>query len=321
MKLYTAPQLPILASSTTMPNPDSTHGTLFFRGSVLYQRTPDGVEAPVAGVNEGVPIIPAGMIAEWPGATPPANWLICDGRAVSRTTYSAIYSALGGSSSPWGQGDGSTTFNLPDFRGRAAIGSGTGTAAYSVNHPLGQKGGEEQHVLSSVEMNHNHDKADTGGSISNVANGPGTYVVSNTNRTGGVGVNVANPHNIMQPYTALNYIIYTGGSSPAFATDWITATLASGWSTFDATNYNTAQYMKEGNRVNLRGTVKSTSNSISTIFTLPTDFRPLKIQMLDVNAGDAAAGRVHITPTGAVSFQVGNATSWVTLDDKSFYIN
>jgi hypothetical protein len=52
--------------------------------------------------------------------------LLCDGSAVSRTTYAALYAALGGASSPWGQGDGTTTFNVPDFRGRAIVGAGAG---------------------------------------------------------------------------------------------------------------------------------------------------------------------------------------------------
>jgi len=57
-------------------------------------------------------------------ASAQTGWLPCDGAAVSRTTYAALYAALG---TVWGVGDGSTTFNIPDFRGRALIGDGTGT--------------------------------------------------------------------------------------------------------------------------------------------------------------------------------------------------
>src|SRR4029077_5130751 len=59
------------------------------------------------------------------GAAVPTGWLACDGSAVNRVTYSALYNALGGATSPWGQGDGSTTFNVPDLRGRAMAGVGT----------------------------------------------------------------------------------------------------------------------------------------------------------------------------------------------------
>ena len=53
--------------------------------------------------------------------TPSAGWLLCDGAAVSRTTYSALYQAIG---TAYGGGDGSTTFNLPDYRGRVPVGVG-----------------------------------------------------------------------------------------------------------------------------------------------------------------------------------------------------
>ena len=93
--------------------------------------------------------------------TPPAGWLRCDGSAVSRATYAALYAALGGSTSVWGQGDGSTTFNLPDFRSRAPIGAGQGAGlsnrlagsygggTLDANSP---KLGEERHLLANSEM-------------------------------------------------------------------------------------------------------------------------------------------------------------------------
>ena len=80
-------------------------------------------------------IIPPGCVLPFAGTNPPSGWLICDGRAVSRAVYPALYSAVGTSH---GSGDGTTTFNLPDYRGqfmRGAISSalnsitGSGTAA------------------------------------------------------------------------------------------------------------------------------------------------------------------------------------------------
>ena len=72
----------------------------------------------------------------------PTGWLVCDGRAVSRGTYSALFTAIGTS---YGAGDGSATFNLPDFRGRTPLGTATA-------HPLGSTGGEETHTLAVGEM-------------------------------------------------------------------------------------------------------------------------------------------------------------------------
>lgn len=59
--------------------------------------------------------VPAGTILSYGGATAPSGWLLCDGSAISRATYAALYAAI---SVAWGYGDNSTTFNLPDLRGR-----------------------------------------------------------------------------------------------------------------------------------------------------------------------------------------------------------
>lgn len=65
----------------------------------------------IAGTNEK---ISSGLIVAFAGSTAPAGWLICDGSAVSRTTYADLFAAIG---TTYGAGDGSTTFNLPDFSG------------------------------------------------------------------------------------------------------------------------------------------------------------------------------------------------------------
>src|SRR4249920_1643106 len=65
-----------------------------------------------------------GMIADFAGPTAPSGWLIADGRLVSRTTYSKLFTAIG---TNWGAGDGSTTFNLPNMNGRAGVGPGSMT--------------------------------------------------------------------------------------------------------------------------------------------------------------------------------------------------
>jgi len=67
-------------------------------------------------------LIPAGTLLPTGRTTAPTGYLLCDGSAVSRTTYSALFTAI---STRFGSGDGSTTFNVPDMRGRVAIGLGT----------------------------------------------------------------------------------------------------------------------------------------------------------------------------------------------------
>ena len=85
---------------------------------------------------------PAGIVMSFAGATAPEGWLLCDGSAVSRSSYSALFDVIG---TTYGAGDGSTTFNVPDLSGKVIIGvSGT--------HALGTSGGEETHTLLTAEI-------------------------------------------------------------------------------------------------------------------------------------------------------------------------
>ena len=65
---------------------------------------------------------PSGTISAYGGTSAPTGWLLCDGSAVSRTTYARLFTALG---TTWGVGDGSTTFNVPDLRGAFLRGTGS----------------------------------------------------------------------------------------------------------------------------------------------------------------------------------------------------
>jgi microcystin-dependent protein len=101
-------------------------------------------------------ILPPGMLLDYAGGSAPMGYLLCDGSAVSRTTYSALYAALGGAASAWGQGNGTTTFNVPDLRRKTTIGSG-GTAVSGPANTVGATGGAETHTLSTAELAaHNH---------------------------------------------------------------------------------------------------------------------------------------------------------------------
>ena len=75
-------------------------------------------------------LTPAGTIITFGGTSAPTGYLACDGSEVSRTTYSALFSAL---STTWGVGDGSSTFNLPDLRGAFLRGSGSQTYTNTYN--------------------------------------------------------------------------------------------------------------------------------------------------------------------------------------------
>lgn len=77
------------------------------------------------------------------------GFLSCNGQAVSRTTYSALFAAIG---TTWGAGDGSTTFNVPDFRGKVPMGSGGASIPGIIGNAVGNVGGEAAHILNINEL-------------------------------------------------------------------------------------------------------------------------------------------------------------------------
>jgi microcystin-dependent protein len=162
--------------------------------------------------------LPAGSIVQWGSNTIPTNWLLCDGSAVSRSTYSSLFAAIGTS---YGIGDNSTTFNLPDLRGRVAVGRDSTQTEFDV---LGETGGAKTHTLTIPEMpSHTHTQnahshglgftvaanqtsfGDRALALSNTSFGLAQSVASTTatnQNTGGGGA-----HNNLQPYQVFNYII------------------------------------------------------------------------------------------------------------------
>lgn len=84
-------------------------------GSVTTPKLVDGSVTAAKLASGVIPAgVPAGTVVAFAGATAPTGWLVCNGAAVSRTTYAALFAAIG---TTHGAGDGSTTFNLPDLRG------------------------------------------------------------------------------------------------------------------------------------------------------------------------------------------------------------
>lgn len=90
-----------------------------------------------------MPTIPIGTVTQFAGLVAPDGWLMCDGSAISRTTYADLFNTVGVA---YGAGDGTNTFNLPDFRGRAVVGAGQGTGL--TNRSLGSQFGSETRVIT-----------------------------------------------------------------------------------------------------------------------------------------------------------------------------
>lgn len=79
-----------------------------------------GIDAKAGKIREGgFALVPAGAIIDYAGTSAPDGWFFCYGQAISRTTYATLFAAIG---TTHGVGDGSTTFNVPDYRGRVGAG-------------------------------------------------------------------------------------------------------------------------------------------------------------------------------------------------------
>lgn len=97
-----------------------------------------------------------GKIDTWAMATPPAGWLVCDGSAISRTTYAALFLAIG---TTWGSGDGSTTFNIPPFQDAFLRGwNSSGSRAFASF----QADAFASHTHAVTDPGHDHGVTDPG---------------------------------------------------------------------------------------------------------------------------------------------------------------
>lgn len=241
---------PIKHSNGSVAAPSITFGsdpdTGFYRkASNTLGVVVGGVEVGVIGSTGfvGLGSVPIGARMGFPGVTAPSGWIFAYGQAISRMTYADLFAAYG---TTHGAGDGSTTFNVPDYRGRVPAGKDDmgGSAASRLTNgftgsisgtTLGATGGEEGHTLTAAQAPANMTGTGTvsgdtstvgtsnfalysgsfqtgsGATITGVADS-GVNKLSMASGTVSVTVNSGggSGHNNVQPTIIENVIIFTG---------------------------------------------------------------------------------------------------------------
>ena len=155
----------------------TANNVLLGNGTSAFQVVAPGTSGNILTASGGTwvssaptPGVPSGAVMSFAMNSAPSGWLSCDGSAVSRTTYAALFTAI---STTYGTGDGSTTFNLPDLRGYFVRGSGTnsdGTASGTFGVKQADAFKDHTHTTTAVQY---------GGGV-NVNANPGASITGNT---------------------------------------------------------------------------------------------------------------------------------------------
>lgn len=166
--------------------------------------------------------LPIGSITGYPSDNIPDNWLLCDGSEISREEYSELFEAIG---TLYGEGDGFTTFNIPNIKGKAPVGKDENDTDFDT---IGKTGGEKEHTLTESEIPSmdvhmtKNSWYDRGGLENGGANNRRVVAGGATGGDTGYIIGTVNggdqAHNNMPPYIITNYIIKVKQSSGVVAT-------------------------------------------------------------------------------------------------------
>ena len=261
--------------------------------NLMQEYIEEAIEQGGGGGGVSGDTLPVGSIVAYSSTTIPTNWLLCDGRAISRTEYALLFSIIG---TTFGVGDGSTTFNLPNLKGRVPVGVDSSQTEFDT---LGETGGEKTHTLTVDEMpSHQHaltiDSSEGSYHASGVDWMTGSamrhYAGDMISSTGG-----DQPHNNLQPYQTTNYII------KAFQSAGLVANVANGYRTSQNDVYSC-------NYVNNLNTYSTTETRIGTYMG-----KPLYRKVVELgNLPDGTTQAVKTVPHGLTNFKIikVEGTAW-----------
>ena len=139
------------------------------------------------------------------GVSAPSGFLICDGSAISRSTYSSLFSTVG---TAYGAGDGTTTFNIPDLRGRflRGVDAGSGNDPDASSRTASNSGGNTGNNVGSLQADafasHNHSLLPSSAVLVSTSYEGYSTQNSGNSYTGNTGGNETRPKNVY-----VNYII------------------------------------------------------------------------------------------------------------------
>ncbi len=144
----------------------------------------------------GFEVVPSGAIMAFGGATVPANYLICDGAAVSRTTYAHLFATIG---TAFGAGDSNTTFNTPDLDDRLALGKGANNSTL----------GATIHAMSASSVKTSESTSIAAHSLTTATFATSAKDSSTSTAATAVADHAAITPNVTFPTVTLNFIIKT----------------------------------------------------------------------------------------------------------------
>lgn len=206
--------------------------------------------------------LPIAAIIPWSTTIAPnQNWLVCNGQAVSRTTYSQLFNIIG---TQYGEGDGSTTFNVPDLRGRHPMGYNLEDTDFN---RIGKTGGEKTHTLTKNELPSNIiDTANSGSNTDGYIARAG-YTKSESYDFGGGN----QPFNVLDPYLTTNYII------KAFQTAGVIAEVVNARNDSRTKVYSTNYINNRLTPISLYHNDSGTSDAVTFSQSLPSDYKYVDI--------------------------------------------